>query len=187
MLNNQDNAPTHAYLMSHDGSFPANSSDKSYFKMPMARHKSWHAQNNASRYTIPMSHDAPLCAPFAFDSPDESHFHKPLPPPDESYFHMPLARHKTGWIIGKKGAYIKEICEKCNCQVRISDRMHFEMGTEWCDLVVRGPTWGIMRAKKMIMLRLDFMHGTSLLGRVNVYFSMPVKAEFIGMIDHNRE
>ena len=68
---------------------------------------------------------------------------------------LPIPEHKIGWIIGKRGSYVKQLEEKSGCSLRISDDTSTEYGIIWRYVMMRGTGLALMKCKQLIQLRLE--------------------------------
>ena len=51
--------------------------------------------------------------------------------PDEIYQSLPLPEYKVGWVIGKRGSYIKQLEKKSGALISISETTTFEHDLVW--------------------------------------------------------
>lgn len=60
-----------------------------------------------------------------------------------------------GWIVGKKGSYIGQLCEKSGARITISESTSREFGIVWKYVQISGSGREVDKAKKLIHIRLD--------------------------------
>lgn len=68
---------------------------------------------------------------------------------------IPIPFYKIGWIVGKKGSYINQLCRKSGATVTVSESESREYGTTWKYVMVHGTGREVDRAKKLLHIRLD--------------------------------
>ena len=74
---------------------------------------------------------------------------------------LPIPADKVGWILGKGGSYITQLCEKSGANVVISDSESHEFGRKWKYIAIRGTGRQMDRAKKLIYIRLERYESTT--------------------------
>ena len=72
---------------------------------------------------------------------------------------LPIPEHKTGWIIGKRGSYIKQLEKKSGASITISDSVSKEYGTTWKYIQISGTGRAVDRVKKLLHIRLERLEG----------------------------
>jgi hypothetical protein len=60
-----------------------------------------------------------------------------------------------GWIVGKKGSYISQLCRKSGAHITISESTSREFGIVWKYVQITGSGRAVDRAKKLLHIRLD--------------------------------
>eukprot|EP01039_Chlorochromonas_danica_P006722 gene6721-7431_t len=70
---------------------------------------------------------------------------------------LPIPEHKVGWIVGKKGSYITQLCSKSGATISISESTSREFGMVWKYVQITGTGRAVDRAKKLLHIRLDRM------------------------------
>lgn len=70
---------------------------------------------------------------------------------------LPIPEHKIGWIVGKKGSYINQLCAKSGAKITISESNSREFGIVWKYVQISGSGRAVDRAKKLLHIRLDRM------------------------------
>jgi len=68
---------------------------------------------------------------------------------------LPIPEYKTGWIIGKRGSYIKQLEKKAGATITISDVTSKEFGTVWKYVQITGNGRAVDRVKKLLHIRLE--------------------------------
>lgn len=68
---------------------------------------------------------------------------------------VPIPEYKTGWIIGKRGSYIKQLEKKSGATITISDSTSKEYGTVWKYIQITGNGRAVDRVKKLLHIRLE--------------------------------
>jgi predicted PilT family ATPase len=104
--------------------------------------------------------------------------------PEEITQSLPIPEHKMGWIVGKKGSYITQLCRKSGAHITISESTSREYGMVWkyvCSCVsilllllfhlflfilvfqvqITGNGRAVDRAKKLLHIRLDRLESTT--------------------------
>jgi len=76
-------------------------------------------------------------------------------PSDFIFQSVPIPEYKTGWIIGKRGSYIKQLEKKSGATITISDSTSKEYGTVWKYVQISGSGRAVDRAKKLLHIRLE--------------------------------
>jgi hypothetical protein len=67
---------------------------------------------------------------------------------------LPIPEYKIGWIIGKRGSYVLQLCEKSGAEITISDSTSKEYGTVWKYVQITGTGRAVDKAKKLLHIRL---------------------------------
>jgi predicted PilT family ATPase len=75
--------------------------------------------------------------------------------PEEITQSIPIPEHKMGWIVGKKGSYISQLCKKSGATISISESSSKEYGMVWKYVQITGTGRAVDRAKKLLHIRLD--------------------------------
>lgn len=88
-------------------------------------------------------------------SGEDAHEQQHAPPPAPFHTSLPIPEHKTGWIIGKRGTYIKQLEKKSGAEITVSDSTSKEYGTTWKYIQISGSGREADRAKKLLHIRLD--------------------------------
>ena len=68
---------------------------------------------------------------------------------------IPVPGYKMGWIIGKRGSYVKQLQKKSGAQISVSNTTSKEYGTVWKYIQISGNGRAIDRAKKLLHIRLE--------------------------------
>ena len=68
---------------------------------------------------------------------------------------IPVPYYKVGWIVGRKGSYINQLCRKSGATISVSDSESKEFGTTWKYVMMHGTGREIDRAKKLLHIRLE--------------------------------
>lgn len=68
---------------------------------------------------------------------------------------LPVPENKIGWIVGKRGSYINQLCKKSGAQIKISESTSREYGMIWKYIQITGTGRAVDRAKKLIHIRLE--------------------------------
>lgn len=68
---------------------------------------------------------------------------------------LPVPENKIGWIVGKRGSYINQLCKKSGAQIEISESTSREYGMIWKYIQITGTGRAVDRAKKLIHIRLE--------------------------------
>lgn len=68
---------------------------------------------------------------------------------------LPIPEYKIGWIIGKRGSYVLQLCEKSGAAITISDSTSKEYGTVWKYVQITGTGRAVDKAKKLLHIRLE--------------------------------
>jgi len=76
-------------------------------------------------------------------------------PSDFIFQSVPIPEYKTGWIIGKRGSYIKQLEKKSGATITISDSTSKEYGTVWKYIQITGNGRAVDRVKKLLHIRLE--------------------------------
>ncbi len=75
--------------------------------------------------------------------------------PDVIQQSIPVPFYKIGWIVGKRGSYINQLCRKSGATIVISDSESREYGTTWKYVMISGSGREVDRAKKLLHIRLE--------------------------------
>ena len=75
--------------------------------------------------------------------------------PEEITQSLPIPDHKMGWIVGKKGSYITQLCRKSGAAISISESTSKEYGIVWKYVQITGTGRAVDRAKKLLHIRLE--------------------------------
>jgi len=75
--------------------------------------------------------------------------------PDVIQQAIPIPFYKVGWVVGRKGSYIAQLCMKSGATVTISDTESREFGTTWKYVMMYGTGREIDKAKKLLHIRLE--------------------------------
>lgn len=84
--------------------------------------------------------------------------------PEEITQSLPIPEHKMGWIVGKKGSYITQLCRKSGAHITISESTSKEYGMVWKYVQITGTGRSVDRAKKLLHIRLDRLEPKSVSG-----------------------
>ena len=68
---------------------------------------------------------------------------------------FPIPVHKIGWIIGKRGSYVKQLQQKSGATIVVSNTTSKEYGQVWKYLQIVGTGRSLDRAKKLLHIRLE--------------------------------
>ena len=68
---------------------------------------------------------------------------------------FPIPEYKIGWIIGKRGSYVKQLQQKSGATIVVSTTTSKEYGQVWKYLQIIGTGRAIDRAKKLLHIRLE--------------------------------
>ena len=58
--------------------------------------------------------------------------------PEEITQSLPIPEFKMGWIVGKKGSYITQLCRKSGAHITISESTSKEYGMIWKYVQITG-------------------------------------------------
>lgn len=75
--------------------------------------------------------------------------------PEEITQSLPIPERKMGWIVGKRGSYINQLCRKSGASITISESTSREYGIIWKYVQITGTGRAVDRAKKLIHIRLE--------------------------------
>ena len=75
--------------------------------------------------------------------------------PEEIYQSLPLPEYKVGWIIGKRGSYIKQLEKKSSALISISETTTFEHDIMWKFVHISGSGRAVDKAKKLLHIRME--------------------------------
>lgn len=68
---------------------------------------------------------------------------------------LPIPEHKMGWMIGKSGSYLNQLCFKSGAFVSVSESSSKEYGRVWKYIQIKGSGRAVDKAKKLIHIRLE--------------------------------
>lgn len=94
----------------------------------------------------------------ALDNSAESqsrHFRDKNSRPEVIQQAIPIPFYKVGWVVGRQGSYITQLCRKSGATITISDTESREFGTTWKYVMMYGTGREIDRAKKLLHIRLE--------------------------------
>ena len=107
--------------------------------------------NNVDRGRVDNGTGPPRLMPVRQDRQERA----PTERPDVIQQALPVPFYKVGWIVGKKGSYINQLCRKSGATITISDSESREFGTTWKYVMISGSGRDVDRAKKLIYIRLE--------------------------------
>jgi len=81
---------------------------------------------------------------------------------------FPIPVHKIGWIIGKRGSYVKQLQQKSGATIVVSNTTSKEYGQVWKYLQIVGTGRSIDRAKKLLHIRLERLELDTMDGGVHM-------------------
>lgn len=68
---------------------------------------------------------------------------------------IPIPEQKIGWMIGKSGSYLNQLCLKSGASITISESSSKEYGRVWKYIQLKGTGRAVDKAKKLIHIRLE--------------------------------
>lgn len=90
-----------------------------------------------------------------FEESQGKHFRDKNSRPDVIQQAIPIPFYKVGWVVGRQGSYITQLCRKSGATITISDTESREFGTTWKYVMMYGTGREIDRAKKLLHIRLE--------------------------------
>mmetsp|Transcript_98872 Transcript_98872/g.279353 ORF Transcript_98872/g.279353 Transcript_98872/m.279353 type:complete len:121 (+) Transcript_98872:86-448(+) len=75
--------------------------------------------------------------------------------PEKFYHSVPVPMNKLDWVVGNNGEYLKQIEEKSDAVITISDSVSTEYGRAWKYLSIYGSGRSVDIAKKLLFVRID--------------------------------
>mmetsp|Transcript_108246 Transcript_108246/g.305092 ORF Transcript_108246/g.305092 Transcript_108246/m.305092 type:complete len:117 (-) Transcript_108246:99-449(-) len=73
---------------------------------------------------------------------------------------MPIPSDRVGWIVGRQGTYINQLCQKSGAHVTVSHSESYEFGIVWKYVMIHGTGREVDRAKKLLHIRLERYTGS---------------------------
>lgn len=121
----------------------------------MDQNNKMHQRNKTTDSSSRASDNSESFATTNFEESQGRHFKDKNSRPEVIQQAIPIPFYKVGWVVGRQGSYIAQLCRKSGATITISDTESREFGTTWKYVMMYGTGREIDRAKKLLHIRLE--------------------------------